>query len=44
VHFGEIFATLYNNMGIDVSQTTVMDLGGRPRYLVEGYSPIKELI
>ncbi|MBV64481.1 MAG: hypothetical protein CMP45_08215 [Rickettsiales bacterium] len=44
VHFGEIFATLYNNMGIDASQTTVMDLGGRPRYLVEGHSPIKELI
>ena len=44
VHFGEIFATLYNNLGIDVSQTTVMDLGGRPRYLVEGHSPLNELV
>ncbi|MED6300109.1 MAG: DUF1501 domain-containing protein [Verrucomicrobiota bacterium] len=44
VHFAEIFATLYKNMGIDASQATVTDLGGRPRYLVEGYDPIKELI
>ena len=44
VHFGEIFATMYNNLGIDASQTTVMDLGGRPRYLVEGHSPINELV
>ena len=44
VHFGEIFATLYNNLGIDVSQTTVMDLGGRPRYLVEGHRPLNELV
>ena len=44
VHFGEIFATMYNNLGIDASQTTIMDLGGRPRYLVEGHSPINELV
>jgi len=45
VRFGEVFATLYHSMGIDVSKTTVEDLGGRPQYLVEpGCLPMKELI
>jgi hypothetical protein len=45
VRFGEVFATLYHGMGIDVSKTTVDDLGGRPEYLVEpGCLPMKELI
>jgi hypothetical protein len=45
VQFGEVFATLYHNMGIDVSRTTVRDLAGRPEYLVDnGYQPMKELV
>ena len=45
VHFQEIFATLYNRVGIDVKTTAVNDLNGRPRYLVdEQYNPIHELI
>ena len=36
VHFQEIFATLYRSLGIDPHATTVADLTGRPRYLVEG--------
>jgi hypothetical protein len=45
VRFGEVFASLYHSMGIDVSKTTVDDLGGRPEYLVEpGCLPMKELI
>jgi Protein of unknown function (DUF1501) len=44
VHFQEVFATLYHNLGIDVSKTTVPDLSGRPRYLVEGFQPMPELI
>ncbi len=35
VHFQEVFATLYHNVGIDAHQTTVPDLTGRPRYLVD---------
>ena len=35
VHFQEVFATLYHNLGIDVSTATVPDLSGRPRYLVD---------
>lgn len=45
VRFGEVFATLYHNLGIDVSQTTINDLSGRPQYLVEaGCQPMRELI
>ena len=45
VLFGDVFATLYHNLGIDVSKTTITDLAGRPQYLVEaGCQPMKELI
>jgi hypothetical protein len=42
VHFQEIFATLYRNLGIDTSRTTITDPAGRPQYLVE-HAPIDEL-
>jgi uncharacterized protein (DUF1501 family) len=35
VHFQEIFATLYRNLGIDTTRTTLVDPAGRPQYLVE---------
>src|SRR5213079_1259223 len=45
VHFQEVFATLYQNMGIDVNKVTLPDLSGRPQYLVDaGCQPMKELI
>lgn len=45
VQFGEVFATLYHNVGIDVSKVTVNDLSGRPQYLVDhGYQPMRELV
>ena len=45
VHFQEVFATIYRNLGIDVQQTTITDLNGRPRYLVDdGYLPLQELM
>lgn len=44
VTFGEVFATLYHNLGIDVSKVTIPDLSGRPQYLVDGYQPMKELV
>jgi uncharacterized protein (DUF1501 family) len=34
VHFQEIFATLYHNLGIDAGRTTLNDPSGRPQYLV----------
>src|ERR1043166_1843037 len=45
VQFGDVFATLYHNLGIDVSKVTVTDLSGRPQYLVDaGCAPLKEVI
>lgn len=45
VHFQEVFATLYHNLGIDPNNTTVDDLTGRPRYLVDdNHQPIRELL
>ena len=45
VHFQDVFATLYHNLGINLSETTVKDLQGRPHYLVDaGYDVIKELV
>jgi hypothetical protein len=44
VHFQEIFATLYNNLGINPHTSTVSDLSGRPHYLVDNeFQSIKEL-
>jgi hypothetical protein len=45
VKFGEVFATLYQNLGLDVSKVTVPDLTGRPQFLVpDGCMPMKELV
>jgi hypothetical protein len=45
VAFGEVFATLYQRLGIDVSKATLTDLTGRPQYLIEGnHAPMRELI
>jgi len=45
VAFGEVFATLYHNLGIDVNKVTVSDLSGRPQYLVENAAqPLRELV
>lgn len=44
VQFGEVFATLYQRLGLDVNKVTLTDLTGRPQYLVEnGLQPMKEL-
>jgi hypothetical protein len=44
VQFGEVFSTLYHNLGIDTGKVTVPDLAGRPQYLVDGQQPIRELV
>lgn len=43
VHFQEVFATLYQNLGIDPTRTTLTDLTGRPRYLMEDFRPLPEV-
>jgi uncharacterized protein (DUF1501 family) len=45
VSWGELFATLYHNLGIDSHRVTLPDHTGRPQYLVEDdASPMKELV
>jgi len=45
VAFGEVFATLYHNLGIDVNKVTISDLSGRPQFLVDGGAqPMAELV
>ncbi len=45
VAFQEVFATLYHNLGIDLSAATIKDLQGRPHYLVDaGMEPIREVV
>jgi hypothetical protein len=45
VHFQEVFATLYHNLGIDLTTTTVKDHTGRPHYLVDAeMKPMRELV
>jgi hypothetical protein len=43
VHYAEVLATLYHRLGLNPGATTVNDLNGRPRYLIEGHGPIAEL-
>ncbi len=44
VHFGEVIASLYHQMGINPNETTVNDLQQRPTYLVDGWKPMPELV
>jgi len=46
VHFQDVFATMYHNMGIDVRHLTLNDLQGRPQYLVDNdrYGVMQELV
>lgn len=43
IHYRDVFATLYHNLGVPLTRT-VADLNGRPRYLTEIQEPIAELV
>jgi Protein of unknown function (DUF1501) len=43
VHFGEVVATLYHNLGLDPATTTIVDPTGRPQHIIE-HPAMKELI
>lgn len=43
VGFGDIFATLYHNLGLNPETTTIMDPTGRPQHIAEGKA-LPELI
>lgn len=44
IHVHDVFATLYHNLGLDLSSTTVPDLTGRPQYVADVQQPIAELV
>jgi len=44
VHFRDVFATLYHNLGIDIESTPLHDSEGRPQYLMAGHKPLEELV
>ena len=44
MRFEDVHATLYHNLGIDPHKTTVDDLSGRPRYLLDQGEVIRELV
>ncbi|MEO1999259.1 MAG: DUF1501 domain-containing protein [Planctomycetaceae bacterium] len=44
VHYQNVFATLYRQLGIDPHLTTILDQAGRPQYLVDQRDPVRELI
>ena len=44
IHYQDVFATLYHNLGINARATTIIDPTGRPQYLLERGEVIRELI
>ena len=45
VTFQEVFATLYQNLGLNLRAVREFDLRGRPQYLVDqGVEPLRELV
>ncbi len=44
VHYREVFATLYHNLGIDPKKLTFLDSKNRPHKLIDDRDPLPELI
>lgn len=44
VHYQNVFATLYHNLGIDPEMTTVHDPSGRPHFLLDHRETVGELL
>ena len=44
IDYKDVFVTLYHQMGIDIVDTAVPDMTGRPNFLYAGHEPIKELV
>lgn len=44
IHFQEVFATLYHHLGIDPTQTQLLDPNGRPQNLLDHNKPISEMV
>ena len=44
VHYQDVIATLYHQLGIDPNATTIQDPSGRPQFLVDQGHPIEAII
>jgi uncharacterized protein (DUF1501 family) len=44
VHFQDVMATLYRNLGIDAARTVLTDPSGRPQVLLDHGTPLPELV
>jgi len=44
IDYKDVMVTLYHNLGIDIVNTPVPDMTGRPNYLFAGHEPITELV
>ena len=44
VHYQDVFATLYHNLGIAADRTTIVDPTGRPQYLLDRGEVIREVV
>lgn len=44
VSYQDVMATLYRNLGIDASATTIVDPTGRPQYLLDQGTPLHEAL
>ena len=44
IHYQNVFATLYQHLGIDVAKVKIPDFNGRPQYLLEHRDAITELV
>jgi hypothetical protein len=44
VHYKDVIATLFNRLGIDARNTTIIDPQGRPQYLLDEGEPMPEVV
>jgi hypothetical protein len=44
IHYQDVFATIYHNLGLDPETTTINDPNGRPQHLLDQGKPIHELV
>ncbi|MEZ6057456.1 MAG: DUF1501 domain-containing protein [Planctomycetaceae bacterium] len=44
IHFNEVLATLYHNLGIDPGQVKLHDFAGRPQYPIDHFDRMPELV